>query len=60
MASASDADVPLLRRDDDPIVDPTRAGDSEGRHLGHLFQMIARNAAGENYPVARYIAINAA
>lgn len=58
MASASDADVPLERCDDDAIVDLTRAGDAESGHLSHLLEMIARQGARENYAVRSDFAVD--
>lgn len=57
-ASASDADLPLKRCDDDPIVDASRPGHAKRRHLGHLLEMIARQAAGKNDPVRRHLAVD--
>lgn len=51
VTSASDADVPLMRCDDDAVVHATWTGDAKRRHLCHLLEMIARQSAGENYAV---------
>lgn len=58
MASASDADVPLKRCDDDAIVDLAWPRDAESSHLSHLFEMIARQGARENYAVRSDFALD--